>query len=151
MTREEAIQRFNGIINAMSISIAQSKFYPSKAELDELCDMAIESLSAEPIERISDNTIVVKYADYENIGRIILTNGDIFCKMFYEDARQNDDSDYDSLVPDEYKTDAVAVVRCKDCRQYIPHDLTDDYGWCCEFKTPIEEDDFCSHGERKGE
>jgi hypothetical protein len=44
MTREEAIQRFNGIINAMSISIAQSKFYPSKAELDELCDMAIEAL-----------------------------------------------------------------------------------------------------------
>ena len=47
MTREEAIQRFNGIINAMSISIAQSKFYPSKAELNELCDMAIEALSAE--------------------------------------------------------------------------------------------------------
>ena len=44
MTREEAIERFNGIINAMSISIAQSKFYPSKAELDELCDMAIEAL-----------------------------------------------------------------------------------------------------------
>lgn len=47
MTREEAIERFNGIINAMSISIAQSKFYPSKAELDELCDMAIEALSDE--------------------------------------------------------------------------------------------------------
>ena len=46
MTREEAIQRFNGIINAMSISIAQSKFYPSKAELNELCDMAIEALSS---------------------------------------------------------------------------------------------------------
>ena len=45
MTREEAIERFNGIINAMSISIAQSKFYPSKAELDELCDKAIEALS----------------------------------------------------------------------------------------------------------
>lgn len=49
MTREEAIERFNGIINAMSISIAQSKFYPSKAELDELCDMAIEALSAEAV------------------------------------------------------------------------------------------------------
>lgn len=46
MTREEAIQRFNGIINAMSISIAQSKFYPSKAKLNELCDMAIEALKA---------------------------------------------------------------------------------------------------------
>ena len=49
MTREEAIERFNGIINAMSISIAQSKFYPSKAELDELCDMAIEALSADAV------------------------------------------------------------------------------------------------------
>lgn len=47
MTREEAIQRFNGIINAMSISVAQAKFYPSKAELNELCDMAIEALQAD--------------------------------------------------------------------------------------------------------
>lgn len=68
------------------------------------------ALSAEPIERISENTIVVKYADYEDIGRIILTNGDIFCKMFYEDARQNDDSDYDSLVPDEYKTEPSDLI-----------------------------------------
>lgn len=44
MTREEATERFNGIINAMSISVAQSKFFPSKAELNELCDMAIEAL-----------------------------------------------------------------------------------------------------------
>lgn len=51
MTREEAIERFNGIINAMSISIAQSKFYPSKAELDELCDIAIEVLQADTVSR----------------------------------------------------------------------------------------------------
>lgn len=51
MTREEAIERFNGIINAMSISIAQAKFYPSKAELDELCDMAIEALKADVVSR----------------------------------------------------------------------------------------------------
>ena len=50
MTREEAIERFNGIINAMSISIAQSKFYPSKAELDELCDMAIEALQTDIVK-----------------------------------------------------------------------------------------------------
>ena len=49
MTREEAIQRFNGITNAMSISVAQAKFYPTKAELDELCDMAIEALSADAV------------------------------------------------------------------------------------------------------
>ena len=50
MTKEEAIERFNGIINAMSISIAQSKFYPSKAELDELCDMAIEALQTDIVK-----------------------------------------------------------------------------------------------------
>lgn len=50
MKREEAIERFNGIINAMSISIAQSKFYPSKAELDELCDMAIEALQTDIVK-----------------------------------------------------------------------------------------------------
>ena len=50
MTREEAIQRFKGIINSMSISVAQSKFYPSKTELNELCDMAIESLSADAVQ-----------------------------------------------------------------------------------------------------
>lgn len=45
----------------------------------------------------------------------------------------------------------IEVVRCKDCRQYIPHDLTDDRGWCCGYKTLIEEDDYCSHGERREE
>ena len=50
MTREEAINRFKGIRESFSISIAQSKFYPSKAELDELCDMAIEALHREEAE-----------------------------------------------------------------------------------------------------
>ena len=50
MTKDEAIERFNGIINAMSISIAQSKFYPSKAELDELCNMAIEALQTDIVK-----------------------------------------------------------------------------------------------------
>lgn len=44
--------------------------------------------------------------------------------------------------------DMVSVVRCKDCRQYYPYDLTKTYGWCCESKTIIEEDEFCSRGER---
>ena len=47
MTREEAIARFKGIKDSMSISVAQSKFYKSKAELNELCDMAISALSEE--------------------------------------------------------------------------------------------------------
>lgn len=49
----------------------------------------------------------------------------------------------------KWNDDVIEVVRCKYCRQYIPHDLTDDRGWCCEFKTLINEDDFCSRGERE--
>ena len=48
MNREEAINRFKEIRQSFSISIAQSKFYPSKAILDELCDMAIKALQNEP-------------------------------------------------------------------------------------------------------
>lgn len=48
MTREDAVNRFKGIRESFSISIAQSKFYPSKVILNELCDMAVEALSAEP-------------------------------------------------------------------------------------------------------
>lgn len=50
MTREEAVNRFKGIRESFSISIAQSKFYSSKAELNELCDMAIEALSADAVQ-----------------------------------------------------------------------------------------------------
>lgn len=66
MTREEAIQRFNGIINSMSISLAQSKFYPSKAVLNELCDMAIEALQRE----IPKNPIVNYVADSDGSRRL---------------------------------------------------------------------------------
>ena len=45
MNREEAINRFKEIRQSFSISIAQSKFYPSKDILDELCNMAISALS----------------------------------------------------------------------------------------------------------
>ena len=55
MTREEAIARFKGIKDSMSISVAQSKFYKSKAELNELCDMAISALSAERVDDDDDD------------------------------------------------------------------------------------------------
>lgn len=45
----------------------------------------------------------------------------------------------------------LSIVRCKDCRQYIPKGLTDDYGWCCEFRIDMEGHDFCSRGERREE
>ena len=90
MTREDAIERFNGIINAMSISIAQSKFYPSKAELDELCDMAIEALKADWIpcsERLPEEgqgvlvTVDANEWDIE-VGSCIYSGGTFHSKLY---------------------------------------------------------------------
>lgn len=94
ISRADALMELNGVCSN----------WQDDAKVADIIN-ALPSADAEPIERISDNTIVVKYADYEDIGRIILTNGDIFCKMFYEDARQNDDSDYINDIPDEYMTE----------------------------------------------
>ena len=45
---------------------------------------------------------------------------------------------------------AVPVVRCKDCRKFIP--FVEPYnavGQCRRMKGLIQETDFCSYGERK--
>ena len=74
------------------------------------------------------------------------------------------DSDYlfVDVVNDEIdnaKTvDAVEVVRCRDCKWYMPGDLFKDIMFCHRLKKengkPAKynfcEDDFCSRGERKG-
>ena len=41
------------------------------------------------------------------------------------------------------------IVRCKDCRHYIVEGVTTQYGWCHEYKHSVDEDDYCSYGERK--
>lgn len=74
MTREEAIQRFNGIIDAMSISVAQAKFYPTKAELDELCDMAIEALSTDA----DGDDLIIKGAKGIQDGLYNIKDGKLF-------------------------------------------------------------------------
>ena len=53
--------------------------------------------------------------------------------------------------------DVVKVVRCKDCKHYIPKEnLTDEYdnsigadGLCDNTDTYTDETDFCSYGELK--
>ena len=53
--------------------------------------------------------------------------------------------------------DAVEVVRCRDCKWYMPGDLFTDIMFCHRLKKengkPAKynfcEDDFCSYGERK--
>lgn len=54
--------------------------------------------------------------------------------------------------------DAVPVVRCRDCKWYMPGDLFTDIMFCHRLKKDNGKpakynycaDDFCSYGERKG-
>ena len=48
-----------------------------------------------------------------------------------------------SRIENAPTVDAVEVVRCKDCKHYK---IGLCYGWHC-----VEEDDFCSYGERREE
>ena len=61
------------------------------------------------------------------------------------------------LIDDAPTVDAVEVVRCRDCKWYMPGDLFTDIMFCHRLKKdngkPAKynycEDDFCSYGERK--
>ena len=55
------------------------------------------------------------------------------------------------------KADAVAVVRCKDCKHFISFKgerakvNTDKIGWCDINDDSVRADDYCSYGERRSE
>ena len=48
-----------------------------------------------------------------------------------------------------YREQQTDVVRCKDCKHYIVEGITTQYGWCHEYKHSVDEDDYCSYGERQ--
>lgn len=50
------------------------------------------------------------------------------------------------LIREAPTVDAVEVVRCKDCKHYWKNVNTPGYSGKC---TTVNDDDFCSHGERK--
>ena len=62
------------------------------------------------------------------------------------------------MIAEEPAADVVEVVRCKDCKFYIEH-YFDSYcgyhtenacdGGHCDGACYVEENDFCSYGERK--
>lgn len=59
---------------------------------------------------------------------------------------------YDALankITDMEERGFVQVVRCKNCKHYVVEGITTQYGWCHEYKHSVNEDDFCSHGERQ--
>lgn len=72
-----------------------------------------------------------------------------YAKGQYRDGRFTDE-EYDAVLQtldDADTVDAVEVVRCKDCKKKI------EYGfmWCSKTDVQVQEDDFCSYGERKEE
>ena len=59
------------------------------------------------------------------------------------------ETDKDINVP--AKADLVEVVRCKDCKHFVPFDEPYNKAGMCDRKMLglIPEDGFCSYGERK--
>ena len=45
--------------------------------------------------------------------------------------------------------EAVEVVRCKDCKDYDGGEVEHEYERCRYFWSAVEEDDFCSYGEKR--
>jgi hypothetical protein len=46
--------------------------------------------------------------------------------------------------------DWMPVVRCKDCKHYMPYPLNkEDKRMCCYVHSLMQEDGFCSYGERR--
>ena len=54
------------------------------------------------------------------------------------------------MVAAAYPVDAVEVVRCKDCKHCLRFD-NDPYPHCWWYMAEIQDNDFCSHGERRTE
>lgn len=52
----------------------------------------------------------------------------------------------DELLKDLPPVDAVEVVRCKDCKKKR---CEHGYLWCFKWDEQVQEDDFCSYGERR--
>ena len=52
---------------------------------------------------------------------------------------------YSCTIFDAPNIDAVPVVRCKDCKMRYPK----DWKHCTLTGIPVEDNDFCSYGERK--
>lgn len=51
--------------------------------------------------------------------------------------------------PRRRRKDLVDVVRCKDCKNYQSGEVQHEYERCRHHWSYVEEDDYCSYGERK--
>ena len=58
-------------------------------------------------------------------------------------------SDVCNAIIDAPTVDAVPVVRCRDCKYYVPDGDGDPHGGCTMTYSYMSEDGYCSDGERK--
>lgn len=73
-----------------------------------------------------------------------LSEGAGFYKPIYEG--------FSKAVKNQPTIDAVPVVRCKDCKYHRIMETKESFLWwhnCKLLCADIDEDDFCSYGERK--
>lgn len=76
--------------------------------------------------------------EFQNVKDLIRQDG----KDWFDER----DLELIDMAIEALKTD---VVYCKDCKHYIVEGITTQYGWCHEYKHSVNEDDYCSYGERK--
>ena len=120
MKREEAIQYLESWLEEEMTAGFDEDTYRIKS-----LRMAIEALS-EPKVIVGIDT---PYGSDMGIATVFKGKDD---KLFLEDIKE-----------------VMTVVRCKDCKHYIVEGITTQYGWCHEYKHSVDEDDYCSYGERK--
>lgn len=157
MTREEAIQRLK--------EYAQYSYgiWHNDEEDTKAFDMAIEALS-EPKggdAKMSPQTIHMQQSpndgadliSREEVLRMIIVAGecepDLGYTHLYSVIESLPSAEVANLKQEFESDEAVQVVRCKDCKHYIVEGITTQYGWCHEYKHSVNEDDFCSYGERE--
>ena len=86
-------------------------------------------------ERTEDGSAEVHIADYGAPPYSVVTRDFVEKLASYEDT---------GLTPEEIEhLKALEVVRCKDCTEYNGH------RYCNYHADPVDDDDFCSYGERK--
>ena len=106
--------------------------------------------SAQPYTIHSDGRLWITVDDIDKVTAVVVDeHKSKFCKQFYED--------YEDAQPE--------IIRCKDCKHWIPYDWMFSEVWqsknmadypedeigcdCCDMA--MKANDFCSRGERRTE
>lgn len=106
-------------------------------DADALLDEAMDRYCKECEKRKS-----IKNGEY----RIIYDIGEAPCRACEID-------DMKAELEDAPSIDAVPVVRCKECKHLLQNDRIAPNWWriCDYWRTGVDENEYCSHGERKEE